>query len=317
MTALRPLRTNSQQYVHLSSQRPVRFAVMPTPKPVFAHNHEYYELFFVVKGSGIHRTESGSAPLQRGDVVIIPVGATHAFDEPRGLTIINGYYLAEWLLRDSRLLAEEESVISHFLAAHLFRAPSFRQPFTLHLQTGEFERCLVDVDDLVQETLSENPSRLFLRSTLLKLFVRLQRNWKESDSPSAFAALRPEIRRVVDEIESRVLEGEPYDAQDVGQDAGLSLHHLGRVFKQETGWTPSEYYQRRRVQVACGLLLDPARVISDVVHELGFSDGPHFSRIFKSVTGRTPREYRKQFGSKISGSSAIKRSALRSSQGLR
>lgn len=297
MAYLRPLRTNSQQYVQLSSQRPVRFAVVPTPKPVFPHNHEYYELTFVVEGTGVHRTEDGTAPLMRGDVLVLPVGAVHAYEDPKGMVIINGYYLAEWLLRDSRLFAEEESVVAHFLAAHLFRAPSFRKPFSLHLPAREFERCLLDVDDLVQETLSPTPSRLFLRSTLLKLLVRLKRNWDAANPPTAFAALRPEIRQVVDQIENRVAEGEPYDASEVGGRSSLSAHHLGRIFKQETGWTPSEYFQRRRIQVACGLLLDPARVINDVALELGFSDAPHFSRVFKKVTGRTPREYRLQFAS--------------------
>lgn len=295
MAVLRPARTNSQQYVQLSSQRPVRFAVVPTPKPVIPHNHEYYELTFMVAGTGVHRTEDGAAPITRGDVLVIPVGAVHAYENPKGMEIINGYYLAEWLLRDSRLFAEEESVLAHFLAAHLFSAPSFRKPFSLHLPPREFERCLLDVDDLVRETLSPTPSRLFLRSALLKLLVRLQRSWDAANPPTAFAALRPEIRKVVDEIENRVAEGEPYDAMEVGGSTPLSVHHLGRIFKQETGWTPSEYFQRRRIQVACGLLLDPARGINDVALELGFSDGPHFSRVFRTVMGRTPREYRRQF----------------------
>lgn len=294
-SALRPRFTVSQDVVRLSARCPVRFVELPVERQVAPHDHEYYELCFVIAGTGRHRTDEGVTRLSRGDVLVLPVGAVHAFEDTKGLQVINGYYLAEWLLGQAELQGEAASLMDRFVAAHLFRAPTFCRPRTIRLVPAVFERCLIEVEDIVNETSAAEPSRLFLRLTLMKLFMRLQRFWPTDDPAAGLAGLRPEIRAMIDEIEARVLDGERYAAGDVGRNLELSRRHLDRLFKQETGWTPLEYYQRRRIQVACRLLLDAEHAIDDIVHELGFSDGPHFSRVFKAVTGRTPREYRRLY----------------------
>ena len=78
----------------------------------------------------------------------------------------------------------------------------------------------------------------------------------------------------------------------VAREAGISLRHAARLFRAHVGTSLGRHYQRRRVLLACNLLVDPVRTVTEVAHELGYADGPHFTRCFRSEKGITPRRYR-------------------------
>jgi AraC family transcriptional regulator len=75
----------------------------------------------------------------------------------------------------------------------------------------------------------------------------------------------------------------------------MSPDHFTRVFKEATGWSPSEYFQMRRVHHACNMLLNAETNISEVAYRLGYADAAHLSRVLKRFRGISPREYRKSF----------------------
>ena len=62
-----------------------------------------------------------------------------------------------------------------------------------------------------------------------------------------------------------------------------------------------DYFQQRRVHLACQLLLDGRSSVTDVASELGYADTPHFCRMFKRYRGVTPREYRRVYLSDARG----------------
>jgi AraC-like DNA-binding protein len=62
----------------------------------------------------------------------------------------------------------------------------------------------------------------------------------------------------------------------------------------ETGTRYSEVLDQARFNAASELLQDPDIKITDVAHELGYSDSAHFTRAFRRTAGIAPRTYRKQ-----------------------
>ena len=67
------------------------------------------------------------------------------------------------------------------------------------------------------------------------------------------------------------------------------------MFRRATGLSPQDYFQRRRIQRACALLLDAANAATRVAAELGFADAAHFSRLFRRHMGMGPRDYRRKY----------------------
>ncbi|HVT39250.1 MAG TPA: helix-turn-helix transcriptional regulator, partial [Gemmatimonadaceae bacterium] len=72
--------------------------------------------------------------------------------------------------------------------------------------------------------------------------------------------------------------------------------HLIRVFRVQSGCSPGEYVQTRRIARACRLLLDTELPLARIALHLGYHDQSHFSRAFKSRVGLAPGAYRAKKG---------------------
>jgi len=80
---------------------------------------------------------------------------------------------------------------------------------------------------------------------------------------------------------------------DIAQNISISEDYLTFCFRQEFGKTPVSYLQHYRINQAKILLRDTERSITDIAHDVGFSDPGYFSRVFQHISGMTPNQFRK------------------------
>jgi AraC family transcriptional regulator of arabinose operon len=80
--------------------------------------------------------------------------------------------------------------------------------------------------------------------------------------------------------------------QAMADHAGLSVSHFSFIFRQQTGYSPMDYFIHLKIQHACTLLSLTAKTIHEIAYEIGYDDPYYFSRIFKKVIGVSPRHYR-------------------------
>ncbi|MGI5839855.1 MAG: helix-turn-helix domain-containing protein [bacterium] len=74
-----------------------------------------------------------------------------------------------------------------------------------------------------------------------------------------------------------------------------SPYHLLRLFKQNTGKTPSEFLLALKIEKARQLLQSTDYTMTHVCDICGFSGLSYFSQVFRRKTGLTPTQYRSQF----------------------
>lgn len=106
--------------------------------------------------------------------------------------------------------------------------------------------------------------------------------------------LQPTVRRRVESlIEKRLGEqGRPPRVGELAAEAGLSVSHFGRAFREATGTTPHQHLMVRRQQQAMALLGEPGLSVADVADLLAFSSPAHFVASFRQKLGVTPGGYR-------------------------
>ena len=289
-----PRFTVGQSEVGLSAHHPVRLNDVSVTE-VAAHDHAYSEVVFVWTGEGVHLTDADEYAFRSGDVFVIPSGACHAFRTCRGLTLTNMYYLNEWLLFDLPTLWNEAGLVPLFLASSLFAIDSALSPQVIRLEPQEQKAVRHEVGQLTAELSLAQPSGVFTRATLLKLFVMLAKAWRRDQNKPLELLNNREIWVLVSRVEQALIKGQKPDFRVISQEAGYSQDHLSRMFRKATGYSADQYFQHRRVQRACRLLLASNLSISAIAHELAYADASHLNRHFKSHRGVTPSAFKRTY----------------------
>lgn len=86
----------------------------------------------------------------------------------------------------------------------------------------------------------------------------------------------------------------PLTLAEMARHADLSPSHFSRLFKEQTSYSPIEYFIQLKVQHACRLLFLTRLSVREVGYELGYEDPAYFSRLFKKVVGLSPQDYRRK-----------------------
>lgn len=111
-----------------------------------------------------------------------------------------------------------------------------------------------------------------------------KRSGKESGRLSA-----DHLSRIVDYMEGHL--GANLTLGDLADEIGMSKYYFSRVFKEKTGSTPYQFFLTRRLERARRMLLEGKWSITEIAHQLNFSDQSHFSRVFRKKYGINPRAY--------------------------
>ncbi|MBS4899780.1 MAG: AraC family transcriptional regulator [Clostridiales bacterium] len=94
-------------------------------------------------------------------------------------------------------------------------------------------------------------------------------------------------------IQNALKESKPdITIAEVAKDYDYTPRHVGRIFKENYGYTPKDYLRFLRVQyVLSAMLKNPDGTNRSFSQDLGYNDAAHFQREFKEFLGITPREY--------------------------
>lgn len=85
---------------------------------------------------------------------------------------------------------------------------------------------------------------------------------------------------------------QPIGLPAVARAAGLSVEHLCRRFKAETGSSPGAYLRRLRMEAAAERLRASRLPVADIARQCGYLDVDSFSRAFLRRFGRRPSAWR-------------------------
>ena len=127
--------------------------------------------------------------------------------------------------------------------------------------------------------------KMELRGAILTLFSRFMRHaslkvWTQDER----------MKRVLEHIHSHIYQN--IDVDELASVACITKPYLIRLFKRESGLSPVQYINKKKVERAQLLLFTTDKPVKEIAYELGFSDHSYFIRLFRKLSGLTPQEYR-------------------------
>ncbi len=122
--------------------------------------------------------------------------------------------------------------------------------------------------------------------TLLCLFSRIAIYTIPKSQSKGHEKIAPAIESMNSDCTSKLT------VDDYAKMCNLSTSYFTHLFTSVTGFSPIEYKQFQRINIAKNLLSTTNLTIKEISGVAGFNDPLYFGRCFKQSTGQTPSEYR-------------------------
>ena len=123
-------------------------------------------------------------------------------------------------------------------------------------------------------------------NTLLEDYVQRVQQEKEKNDISG------QIKSACDYIAIHIKE--KLSITQLARQAGYTEYYFSHKFKNETGYSVSDYIKREKIRQAKLLLSGTQMSIQEISDELSFGSRSYFSSSFQKETGLSPSEYREQ-----------------------
>lgn len=243
------------------------------------HDHDYYEMFLVLKGKARHYVNNRYFPVEENCLIFVRKTDVHDYCDYQktGLEFLNIAFTEQTFLETLRYLGKG------FDADALLR-PEF--PPQIRLSRSSAEKLHMKIAELYTLPLDQpDLFRCRARALLIEILLNDFSDLSEENTDVPFW-----LENACEKMQypSNFLQGkERFFAL-----CGKTREHATRSLEKYYGLTPSAYLNQLRIAYAGNLLLSSNLSVTDVCFECGFGNVSHFYTCFKKTFGVTPMEYR-------------------------
>jgi AraC-like DNA-binding protein len=248
------------------------------------HAHEGYELLMLLGGGALYEFAGGREfELVGGQMLLVPPLHLHRPSQdvrtPSIICAVNFHTTSAGSRYSPFNREEAQWIVAQFQdcgpGMHMMSPALRHMARTLHQMLVQ-QRAAARTADAIASM------RLLVASIILEA-ARHTSGTRQGGTANAVA-------RAKEHMENHFTQ--PLQMNEVAQKAGCSRAHLFLVFKRETGMSPNDWLQRRRVKYASELLRTTHRKLDDIAIAAGFSSSQYCCQVFRKYTGRTPGEHR-------------------------
>ncbi|MFH7005580.1 helix-turn-helix domain-containing protein [Flavobacterium bizetiae] len=243
------------------------------------HKHDFYMVFFVEKGSGVHNVDFTQYTVNDYQVYFIRAGQVHNWS----LDVdTSGFQL---------MLAAD--VITIF--SNLGSFPFFEQsvPSCLSLDKKQFEEFKIHLHE-IELVLSDNDV-LIKEILLLRLHLMLKLLQKEylNQFPEHDSSTKPE--KIIKGFNMLIDDhfNEESSVNFYADKLNITANYLNILSQKYLKMPASDVIKQRTILEAKRLLTSTDLSIKEIGYQLGFNDNTYFSKVFKKYTGKTPGDFKK------------------------
>ena len=245
----------------------------------FPHMHEFWEIGYIISGSGFYNSKDSVTAINTDDVIISPPFKIHheTSSDRENLKIV---YL----------------MFKKTISLNEYFGFKFSKPTILHTKASpEISRIILD---LLNESITQAEQyEKMINNYLSSLFILL---YRISDDNLKIAKMHQFsnfndrklyfVSEIITYLNNRVYE--KITMKDVSVYFNISFQHLSRIFKEVTGYSPLQYIHMLRLIEATKLLKNTDENTNIIAESLHFYNIKYFNRLFKEETSFTPLQYR-------------------------
>ena len=259
------------------------------------HIHNEFEIFIVLKGSGIAKIKNKSYSIKEGDIFLINSGEVHSY-------MRDPLYTLDVEDTDDVPLFLFVQISNHCLREYFpqIRTTIFNSCNLRDYLSDEEANSMINL--LVQSAklyFMEDPLyQLNVLSNIAKVLVSCYKEVPhEIISEAQKTNLKQKnlrVERIISYIDANFET--QIRLQDLAEQENLSPTHFSHLFTSLFGVTFQNYVNIKRMEQCIRLMPNKEKTLLEISYESGFSDPKYMNRMFIKHFGYTPKEYRQRLG---------------------
>lgn len=253
------------------------------------HRHNFYELIFVERGSGVHLLNGLQFPYKKGDVLLLTPDDAHEFEIKKRTAFT-------YLKFDEKILAQQSGVNNKPVYLQAFKdllarmlIPDGAIPFSKSDRKHAFE-----ILHIMQSEFSANGS--YSQDMLLQLFWSLVMLIVRNVN-AGLTTIRKNnndverLNAILSYIRIYSLDAEKMKIGEMAGHFHMSPNYISIYVKKHTGLAIQQHMMQARIKTAEILLKQKKYSINEVAFRLGFNDASHFNKLFRKYKATSPGRF--------------------------
>ncbi|MEK6793890.1 MAG: AraC family transcriptional regulator [Spirochaetota bacterium] len=234
------------------------------------HTHDFHQFLYIFRGRCSMGCDGTKFTVRARQLAIIKPGTEHAFDFPKKDEMLCDIFQMKCRVTDDIIGEAAVPMIVDCTA-----------------RRGEVESAC---DLMVRASEGGGPVERAMGGLLRYLFAMLESLSRETET----TAVDARIRRVLAAIDAH--PERPISVRALAEAASLNESYFIRLFRRNTGKSPSEYAIHRRMEHARAMLVFSSATLAEIARNAGYNNYHHFSNQFTKAFGMRPRDYRERSG---------------------
>lgn len=250
----------------------------------YPHRHDFFEVLYLLKGSGFHVIDSNKYEIKPPCVFFMSPGQAHKLELSND---IEGYIF---------IFTSDFYLLNRSNQNSLIEFPFF---YTIHQDNPplllENESDIRFLETLFRQSIAETKQTddftiELLRSILDLILTTCTARYQVNENMVNKGKGQILVKRFFHLVEENNLKN--LSLSDYAGMIGVTANHLTQTVKLLTGKTSSQIIKAKQLLEIKRLLVHTNLNVSEIANQLNFEDQSYFTKFFKRETGLTPLQYR-------------------------
>ncbi|WP_411346993.1 AraC family transcriptional regulator [Paenibacillus sp. WLX2291] len=248
------------------------------------HRHDFYEIFWLVKGSGTVTIDFKTYALNENVICFISPGQVHGWSFEDTDQLLQGYLIK--FHKD--IVCKQESDSFSFINNYIGNIDAVC--YINQEQTVAFDRIfeLLHRESEMTMLYSDEAIRFYLQLILIEIQRNQMANTIQQTEDRAYLLTKSFLKLVEEHFKSHT------SVDNYARMLFVTPNHLIQTTKRTLGKTAGELIRDRQMLEAKRLLQFSRLSIEHTAQHIGFTDPSYFGRVFKQYTGYSPSKFRSQ-----------------------
>lgn len=255
--------------------------------PKGLHSHTFFELVYIVQGTGRQEINGRDFPYKPGDLFLIPPYDQHIFH----IDLPTQFFFIRF---NNTFVQSNEKQRELFQRLEMILKNAANEPGCIIKDKADGRSVSGLIEILLREQANNSLYHQELSVQLVNsLLVIIARNVGHSYPEEISETSDQKTFAILNYIQSNIYSPEKLRAESIGQEFGISQTYLSSYFKKHANVSLKQYILNYKLKLIEDRLTHSDMRITEIANAFGFTDKSHLNHIFKKYKGCTPSEFRK------------------------